>query len=166
MHRSALFSPSSFSPSSAVINNHKATTPPPPKKLNNLRVVGKAPRAALTRLQIHKATGKKDANPRAGRCRCIFVGRLREPGEGGTGLSWEEATVEVAEEAEEVVATPSPSVSLASLLRTDGEDGEEPGCFGPPLPLSPPSLSLCALSLSLSLPSPVFLSSSLSLQCQ
>lgn len=71
--------------------------------MNNLRVVGKAPRAALRRLKIHKATGKNVANPRAGRCRCIFDGRAgggtpRRRGElgggaGGCGGDAEEESV-------------------------------------------------------------------------
>lgn len=41
-----------------------------PKKirLNNLRVVGKAPCAQLARLKIHRATGKNNVDPGAGRC--------------------------------------------------------------------------------------------------
>lgn len=123
-----------------------STTLSPSTKITlkiNLRVVGKAPRAALRRLQIHKATGKNVANPRAGRCRCIFGGLMEERRDGERSL--EEAAVEV------VVATPSQSVSLASLFRTDGE---EPRCFGPPLSLplraQTLSLSLSLLSLSLS----------------
>ena len=52
-----------------IKNNNKKKK----KNNNNLRVVGKAPCTALTWLQIHIATGTNNANPWAGRCRCIFT---------------------------------------------------------------------------------------------
>lgn len=86
-------------------------------KNNNLRVVGKAPCTLLTWLKIHKATGKNNVNPWAGRCRSIFTagvdaaaererrysGKKKQRGGGDAGRS----------------------VSLASQFRTDEE---EPGC--------------------------------------